>query len=94
MKIKSFKMKVTPEQSKIVQEILFSNGYTWQSGDTSIKLLEDNRISFNHVLTICGYNYYSMKIDEIDFDEFFKLYGLKTKRRKKLEELSNNNLEL
>lgn len=90
-------MKVTPDQSKIVQEILFSNGYTWQSGDISIKLLEDNRILFNHTLTICGSNYYRIDTDEIDFDEFCKLYGLKTKRRKKLEELSNkfkNNLKL
>ena len=94
MKIKSFKMKVTPEQSKIVQEILFSNGYTWQSGDTNKKLFECDRILFNHILTICGSNYYRIETDEIEFDEFCKLYGLKTKRRKKLEELLKNNLEL
>ena len=40
MKIKKFKINVDPEQSKIVQEILFSNGYTWQSGDVTIKLLD------------------------------------------------------
>jgi len=29
MKIAPFKMRVTPEQSKRVQELLFKNGYKW-----------------------------------------------------------------
>ena len=32
MKIAPFKMRVTPEQSARVQEILFKNGYMWLSG--------------------------------------------------------------
>ncbi len=36
MQIEPFKMKVTPEESKIVQEVLFKNGYTWRTYKTSI----------------------------------------------------------
>ena len=32
MKIKDFKMKVTPEQNRRVQEVLFENGYSWYGG--------------------------------------------------------------
>jgi len=37
MEIKPFKMRVTPEQSRIVQQTLFNNNHTWFSGDTTIK---------------------------------------------------------
>ena len=32
MKIESFKITVTPEESIIVQETLFKNGYKWNGG--------------------------------------------------------------
>ena len=36
MEIKDFKMVVTPEQSVIVQEFLFKNGYSWANGSTNV----------------------------------------------------------
>jgi len=37
MKIEPFKMEVTPEQSRQVQEIIFRNGGSWMSGLSTIK---------------------------------------------------------
>ena len=46
MKIEPFKMKVTPEQSRIVQEILFENGYSWYSGGTTVRNMDEEVLYF------------------------------------------------
>jgi len=44
--IKPFTMHVTPEQSKIVQEILFANGYCWGSGSSNIQYTHEENLIF------------------------------------------------
>ena len=63
----NIKMRVTPEQSKKVQEICFENGISWVSG-TNLKHLDEPFIFINddHFL---GY----MEIDEVE--GFFKEGG-------------------
>lgn len=36
MKIEPFKMRVTPEQSRRVQEVIFENGGKWRNGKTTV----------------------------------------------------------
>lgn len=75
--LKSFKMKVTPEQSKFVQERLFKLGCFWSFG--SIKRVQHTQNPFlylnDHVLTsgitIGSFNLYD-NIPEITFEEFEK----------------------
>ena len=38
MEIQNFKMRVTPEQSRIVQQTLFNNGYKWKDSSTKVAL--------------------------------------------------------
>jgi len=81
MKIKDFKMKVTPEQNRRVQEILFENGYAWASGDRYIKYtdVECNALFFdNDVLTFeksPSEKYFkSEPSPELTYEEFIELY--------------------
>jgi len=85
MKIKNFKMRVTPEQSEQVQRILFDNGYRWISNCTG----EPNYLTAefiwleNKVIT-CNYgdeNYFtSDKTPELTFYQFMGLYGKEGKK--------------
>ena len=47
MKINPFKIRnLIPQQSKIIQETLFANGYAWQNGQTSLDWLESKHLIF------------------------------------------------
>jgi len=46
MKIKEFKMRVNPEQSRKVQEVLFKNGYSWNAGQTEVINTESKFLYF------------------------------------------------
>jgi len=40
MEIKPFCMKVNPEQSRVIQEFLFSKGYAWSDGGINVTLTD------------------------------------------------------
>lgn len=95
MKINDFKMKVTYSQSKIVQEILFANGYFWNYSSSTIKNLYYSYLfleTHDGVTKIrCSDDYnvfkYETSYKELTFNEFLNRYSLKEIRRKKLEKL-------
>ena len=74
MKISDFKMVVTPEQSRIVQEFLFKNGYGWAS--VGYGAMNTNKA----VLYFDGELMWSESIDtfgediEITFEQFKEKY--------------------
>ena len=78
MEIKDFKMVVTPGQSKIVQEFLFNNGYSWGTGSTNVT--EYPFINIVLDFSFGKLSYWS--IDDLDksyspeltFEQFQKLY--------------------
>ena len=86
MKIEPFKMKVTPEQSKRVQEILFKNGYSWfMSGATNVKNLYSPYLYFTKSIALgetqpnltkgdCESTFYNDGIAELTYQEFMDKY--------------------
>ena len=80
MQIEDFKIQVNPEQSRIVQAVLFENGYTWNSGGTHIQYLNKPMLILNtkylNGLTQCdsletfGIDY----IQELTFEQFKEKY--------------------
>ena len=82
MKISQFKMFVTPEQSKIVQEFLFAQGYSWKDGTTKVKNLNKKLLLFTdtyeaglgltytNTFTFVTYTH----IPELTFEEFENKY--------------------
>lgn len=79
MEIQNFKMRVTPEQSRIVQQMLFNNGCQWESGskkvintDKPFLYLEDESIQFDQTYSGAFYNNYNLP--ELTFQEFFDRY--------------------
>jgi len=82
MKIKSFKMRVTPEQSEQVQRILFNNGCEWrlnftagepQFTDSDFVFLTNGIIT--HGLYDDGNDFTNDPKPELTFDQFMNLYG-------------------
>lgn len=78
MKIEPFKIKVTPEQSKIVQEVLFKNGYAWK--DRTI-YMHDTKVPYlyldNNGMITYGYNttvFYRHQESELTFEQFKQKY--------------------
>jgi len=77
MEIEPFKIKVTPEQSRIVQEVLFANGIRWCGSACSVThtdkrylLMIDNLIGWCELDS-----YYSEDgISELTFEQFQELY--------------------
>ena len=75
MEIKPFKIKVTPEQSKIVQEVLFANGVKW-SGDLAHVIHTDRKylIVDGRISTIgwCMREMYDSEtgLPELTFEQF------------------------
>jgi len=102
MKIKNFKMKVTPEQSKIVQNILFKNGYFWYSDKVSIiRNLDykyilcnryDNDVKKIYCLISNDIESFENEKDykELTFDDFMNQYSLKRIRKNKLQKIYEN----
>ena len=95
-RILPFRMDVTSEQSKIVQEILFENGYTWAGGTQEITRLDRRCIIFeifdNNAkpqLRVTG----ESDEDEplITFEQFINKYKINPERKEKLEKLTKRN---
>ena len=79
MKIKPFKMKVTSEQSRIVQQTLFSNNYMWFTGDTTITNLSSPHLYFyedtlRQTEDFQESFFIEHELPEITFQEFFDRY--------------------
>lgn len=79
MEIKPFKMRVTPEQSRIVQQTLFNNNHTWLSGDTTIKNLSSPHLYFYEDILRQTENFQedffvTHELPELTFQEFFDKY--------------------
>ena len=78
MEISNFKMVVTPEQSRIVQEFLFRNGYGWATGVDGVKNTDKPVLCFDEELM------WSESIDtfgeynEITFEQFKEKYMKET----------------
>lgn len=64
----NIKMRVTPEQSKKVQEIIFANGGKWAGGEKGVqtKTAWGDEIKFLFIAT-AGYLTYMLKAQEDDF---------------------------
>src|SRR5574344_1515119 len=86
MEIKDFKMVVTPYQSKIIQEFLFTNGYSWVSGTKDVNthvyiniVLDFNsgKLSYLHIDDL-----HKIHTPEITFEQFQELYMKETKQEK------------
>lgn len=78
MNIENFKIVVTPEQSKVVQEVLFKNGYKWRNGSNKIGNLTGHYLIFDKVdyglswNTISEFQVYP--VPELTFEEFKQKY--------------------
>ena len=78
MEISNFKMVVTPEQSRIVQEFLFKNGYGWIFDGHKVRYIDKPVLCFDEVLmwskSIDTFGEY----DEITFEQFKEKYMKET----------------
>jgi len=78
MKILPFKIKVTPNQSAQIQEVLFTNGYAWNGGDKLVHNINTSKLLYfsNNILT-CGNmiaHFDQHPGTEITFEQFKNLY--------------------
>jgi len=95
MKIKPFCMKVTIDESVVVQKILFEKGYSWIASGHEILYLSSNFIMLmkqerypNKLYIYCARNYTPSKdAPLITFEQFNSEYT-KEQRKKKLERLN------
>ena len=78
MEIKPFSMKVNPEQSRIVQEFLFANGYSWRHHYKDVSLLYKTQIylkSYNNDKPIIVWGEdVDYECPPITFEQFKNLY--------------------
>lgn len=73
MKVKQFKMQVTPEQSEIVQKRLFELGYVWFNGDNKVILTDKPILAINTIdKDIC----WADKLNDVNltFEQFKEKY--------------------
>ena len=93
MKIKPFRIQVNPQQSRIVQETLFKNGYNWwslgspcekivQLTNESVLHFDGHSLTFGDLLTFNSNEDYGE--EKINFSKFENLYTLKGVRKNKL----------
>lgn len=93
MKIEPFKMRVTPEQSRRVQEIIFENGGGWRQGQTTVIKTNCPCLAFDLHGDGDGISTWSdpfagsppfldAEVPEITYDEFINKYGKQMKNLK------------
>src|SRR6056297_1473797 len=85
MKIKNFKMKVTPEQSVKVQKVIFENGGSWRDGRKEIIRYRSQYIFYKYEeLTVSDYDDYSMdkELPLLTYEQFMELYSKQPNPRK------------
>jgi hypothetical protein len=90
IKVEPFKIRVTPEQSKVVQEILFKHNIFWCGGGKSVlnnegeneiglliydTLLEHNQLDITWTFNF--FNFEKTEIPELTYEKFIEKYGNK-----------------
>lgn len=75
--MRNFKIKVNPEQSDVIQKLLFLTGYTWKNGSKKVCLTNQEFLFFSDwsdvkeiTFTHSEEYFYNDKLPEITFDEF------------------------
>jgi hypothetical protein len=81
MEIKPFKIKVTPEESRIVQETILSMGIKWRSGSVEVQEYPESLLIIDelntNVISLCTSTdlvYLEIDIPELTFQQFKELY--------------------
>ncbi len=84
IKIDPFKMRVTPEESVYVQQILLENGYCWATGLNGVKLIRSPFFFFDGRTMFAGQNTlaYFNDVPELKFWEFTKYYEAEAEKQK------------
>jgi len=82
MIIQTCKIRLTTEQSEILQQFLFDNNYTWMSGEKRIKYTDDGILYLTEKGITTSYRY--SQLPEITFDNFI----IKLIRKEKLKKLN------
>ena len=70
--MRNFKIKVTPEQSEILQKLLFIAGYKWCDGTTDVLYTEVPYLFFdddNHINQVLRKSNSENRFNEINHDE-------------------------
>ena len=81
MNIEDFKIKVTPEQSKVIQEVLFKNGCRWADGSNKIACVKapylklDSTSALGLYYCILEEDFRSFQMQELTFEEFKEKLG-------------------
>ena len=84
MEISNFKMAVTPEQSRIVQEVLFKNGCRWADGSNKIACVKapylklDSTSALGLYYCILEEDFRNFQMQELTFEEFKQKYMKET----------------
>ena len=71
--MRNFKIKVTPEESEVIQKLLFLAGYTWGNGEVTVQHTDGTYyLYFNHKITygINVNNFNNHNNHNITFEEF------------------------
>ena len=77
--MRNFKINVIPEQSEVVQKLLFLAGYTWRNDSKVVFFTEDPYLFFdddnNHIIQVLTYSknectFINNQNPEITFEEF------------------------
>lgn len=68
-------MRVTPEQSRIVQQTLFNNGYKWKDSSTKVVLEQKTVLCLENCIRWTNEELFEGKnLPELTFQEFFDRY--------------------
>ena len=88
--MRNFKIKVTPEQSEVIQKLLFIAGYTWWNGNTDVFISPHDssflyiydtkkiRYGINNEIFLNHHNI------EVTFDEFINEIEIELNKNKKV----------
>ena len=80
MEISDFKMVVTPEQSRIVQEFLFQHVYDWAYGNRACANINKKILCFNGTIMMWANSFGEISGDykELTFEQFKEIYMKET----------------
>lgn len=76
--MENFKIKVTPEQSKIVQKILFQHGVSWEVSGKNVSHTDVRYLYCNDDTLVGGsfpYYFVTSPDPELTFEQFIKKYS-------------------
>jgi len=83
-KLEPFKIRVTPEESRIVQEVLFENGYEWGLNGRNVVNTEQPFLLIDmdddlicYMKDGCDNQFCNLREPEITFSQFKSIYKIK-----------------